>query len=84
VETREVTSFIKEYAYNKYGSTLDDKSYRKAMDKMKRWAKAAYGGLDWDNKELDEWASTWEYYYDETIEDKTNGKDTLNRNSFNR
>lgn len=84
METREVTSFIREYAYNKYGSSIDDRAYRKAIDKMKRWMKAAYGGLDWGNDDLDAWVSIWETYYEETINDKTNRINTFNRNNFNR
>lgn len=82
MNSREALKVIREYAQENYGSDLDEVALKKAFEKLKRWLRAAYGQLAWD--ECYNIAYTWDIYYRETLKDKTCGRDTLNRKIFNR
>lgn len=64
---------------------LDQAVLDKALDKTVRWMKAAYGATDWDElkNESGDVTETVMYYYKETLAEP-DGKNTSNRQSFNR
>lgn len=80
MDTREATKIAKETLQKKYGNDFSPEVFKKAMAKLKRWMKAAYGGLDWDS--CSDVADSVDTYYEETLEDTTDGQNTFNMTSF--
>lgn len=63
------------------GTSFSEEIYKKALAKYKRWMKAAYGGVDWNESDFAGHVGALALYYRET-EKTPDGQDTMNRQTF--
>ena len=74
------TQTLRDAMQETYGEKFCEETFKKALSKLKRWMVAAHGGVAWE--ELDDPVQSLDCYYQETLNDKTGGLDTFNRQGF--
>ena len=79
ISSAELLATVREDLAAKYGKDYSPEIARKAIEKAKRWLKAAYGLVDWGEDDYDTHLDRIDFYYRETLNDKTNGVATFNR-----
>jgi len=76
-----MNSQIKTLVAAQVGPTFSAAVFAKAKAKYTRWMKAAYGDIDWSEKDAEGHAGSILCYYRET-EKVADGRATMNRQTF--
>ena len=73
---------IRNAAKKEFGDSFDEAIFKKALAKLQRWSKLAYGTTSLQHYLENSEPESIEGYYEETRDDQTNGMDTFNRQNY--